>query len=543
MGRNMKKIKARTLAGFMELPPEKQIVFNRMKDKIAKVFELNGLSPMDTPILEYSDVLLAKAGGETEKQIYRFKKGDADICMRFDLTVPFAKYIAIFQNNLTFPFRRYQVGKSFRGERTQKGRFREFYQCDMDIIDECNYSNLIAISNDMTQRNNNSEKNKQNSDTAQKDISLNDENVDKNRNLNNKNSENQNVDNNNIPLKNDNYNNNRAVPNEDNKTILNCEDSSRSEKNNKGSLLTFLHSDAECIDVLSQIYSALEQSVIIKVSNRKILSGVLDFYGLNEKKTEIFTLLDKKNKINETDFLSQLNTLTIYASEILKILNCGCVSDLCNIEIQNEIFKQGVLEIRQLFEILKMRKLQNEIIFDISIIRGLDYYTGTVFETFLQNLPEKISVGGGGRYDNLSDCFTHRKFSGVGMSVGLTRLFDLLDKNNLLSFTETTTTHVAIVPLTNSQKNISIENETLNKEIISHCIELSAFLIENKISTEVLYFDKPFKNKLNYANKKQIPYIIVVGENEFISQKYSLKNMTTGESVFCNKLELIETLS
>lgn len=424
----MQKVKAKTLPGFIELSPSKQIVFNEMKDKIISVFKLNGLTPMDTPILEYSEVLLAKAGGETEKQIYKFKKGDTDMCMRFDLTVPFAKYVAIHQNELTFPFRRYQIGKSFRGEKAQKGRFREFYQCDMDIIS-------------------------------------------------------------------------------DNELSLNA--------------------DAECIDIFSQIFETLNQRVIIKINNRKIISGLIEHFKLKEKSNELMILLDKKDKMTEQKFLQNLNELTTKANEFLEILKVNNPEMLLNFNIKNKLFLQGVQEIISLFEILKIRNLKNEFVFDQSIIRGLAYYTGTVFEADLLELSENISVGGGGRYDNLTENFTDKKFYGVGSSVGLNRLFDLLDKNALLKFSKTTTSTLAIIPL---------------KDTLNHCFELSKKLIQSGVANEVLYFKKPFKNKLNYANKKQIPFIVVVGEDEIESNLYSLKNMETGESIKTDLRGLIELL-
>ena len=424
----MQKIKAKTLSGFMELTPEKQIVFNEMKDKIISVFKLNGLSPMDTPILEYSEVLLAKAGGETEKQIYRFKKGDTDMCMRFDLTVPFAKYVAIHQNELIFPFRRYQVGKSFRGERAQKGRFREFYQFDVDIISDENLS---------------------------------------------------------------------------------------------------LNADAECIDIFSQIFEALDKRVIIKINNRKIINGLIEFYKLTDKSDEIMLLLDKKSKISEEKFLEELKKLTSKANEIQKILNLNEPQALLNYKIENKLFLQGVQEMQNILEILKIRDIKNQYVFDQSIIRGLAYYTGIVFEANLVDLDEKISVGGGGRYDNLAETFTDKNFCGVGSSVGLSRLFDLLDKNGLLQFSKTTTSSLAIIPLNNT---------------IKECLALSKTLIKSGISNEVLYFDKPFKSKLNYANKKRIPFITVVGEDEIQSNLYSLKNMETGESIKTDSRGLIELL-
>ncbi|MDD2445356.1 MAG: histidine--tRNA ligase [Clostridia bacterium] len=427
----MQKAKARTLSGFMELLPQKQIIFNQMKDKIISVFKLNGLAPMDTPVLEYSDVLLAKAGGETEKQIYQFNKGSTDLCMRFDLTVPFAKYVSLYQNELTFPFRRYQVGKVFRGERAQKGRFREFYQCDIDIIDNEKLS---------------------------------------------------------------------------------------------------LHSDAECIDILSQVYDALEQPILIKVNNRKIINGLLENFKLTEKTTEILILLDKKSKLDKELFLAEFNKITPMASEIIEILNSDTPQKLAEFNITNKTFLQGISEIQTIFKILQLLEVKNEIIFDLFTIRGLAYYTGTVFEAFLKNIPEQSSVSGGGRYDNLTESFSNKGFYGVGISIGLTRLFDLLDKNNLLEFSKTTTTTLALIPLTNIQ------------ELTNHCYGLSKQLKNNGINTEVLYFEKTFKNKLNYANKKKIPFIIVVGDDEIQNGSYSLKNMETGETVNTSLQGLIELL-
>jgi len=418
----MQKTKARTLAGFMELEPSKQIVFNNMKEKIKSVFELNGLSPMDTPILEYSEVLLAKAGGETEKQIYRFTKGENDICMRFDLTVPFAKYSAIFENQLIFPFKRYQIGKVYRGERTQKGRLREFYQCDMDIIDEGELS---------------------------------------------------------------------------------------------------IYADAECLSVLSQIFESLDYYIKIRVSNRKLLSGALSFYNLQEKSAEILNILDKQDKIGPEKTLEELSKITTKSNEILHLTAIDSVEKLQKIDINNEVFNQGVEEINELFNILKILKPKNEVVLDLRIIRGLDYYTGTIFEANLLGLCEPISVGGGGRYDNLAENYTNKKLAGVGVSIGLSRLFDVLDKNNLLKFTNTSFSKVAIIPL----------GDTLN-----HCFELSRVLKNNNVSNEVLYFNKSFKNKLNYANRKKVPYIIVVGEKEIKAQIYGLKNMETGK-VIEDKLE------
>ena len=418
----MTKIKARTISGFMELTPEKQIVFNQMKDKIKNVFERNGLTPTETPILEYSEILLAKAGGETEKQIYRFQKGDSDLCMRFDLTVPFAKYAAINQNILNFPFRRYQIGKVFRGERAQRGRFREFYQCDMDIIDDGELS---------------------------------------------------------------------------------------------------LWADAECISVLSQIYYELGQKVHIKISNRKILVGLIDALGESENQGQILNILDKASKIGEDKALEILSEITSNAKTILNILKITDIGKLEELPYQNETFLKGIEEIKELFKNLRAIRMDNRFDLDLSIIRGLDYYTGTIFEAFL--VSENLSVGGGGRYENLAGNYTDKKLSGVGVSVGLTRLFDILDRNGSIPFPKSTTAKVAIIPL----------GDTSN-----HCFLMAEKLRDRGINTQVLYFNKSFKSKMNYANKIGVPFIMVIGDDELRSGVYGLKNMITGE-VFENDFDTI----
>lgn len=411
----MQRTKAKTLAGFMELTPERQIVFNTMKSKIRNVFERNGLTPTDTPVLEYSDVLLAKAGGETEKQIYRFTKGDTDLCLRFDLTVPFAKFTALNQNQLNFPFRRYQIGKVYRGERTQKGRFREFYQCDMDIIDEGELS---------------------------------------------------------------------------------------------------LWADAECISVLSQIYYELGQKITIKISNRKIWIGILQELGDADKQSEILNILDKLGKIGDQKALEMLAEVSKNASKILEITKIQNLADLKNLGFQNATFADGISELEELFAHLRAVRMDNRFDLDLTIIRGLDYYTGSIFEAVLDG--ENISVGGGGRYENLAQNYTDKKFSGVGVSIGLTRLFDILDKNGRLAFPKSTTSKVAIIPLGDTQ---------------NHCFLMAEKLRDRGVNVEVLYFNKSFKAKMNYANKIGVPYIMVIGDDELRTGLYGLKNMQTGEVV------------
>lgn len=424
----MQKITPRTLAGFMELEPKEQIVFTEMQDIIKKTFEINGLVPLDTPIVELSDVLLVKAGGETEKQVYRFNKGENDLCLRFDLTVPLAKYVAMHKNELIFPFRRYQIGKVYRGERTQKGRFREFYQCDMDIIGDGALSVLA---------------------------------------------------------------------------------------------------DADCISVLSQIYWNLGVNITIRVNNRKILNGYLSEFGLENSSAEIIRIFDKFEKIGYDETLELLKEITPKAEEIIKILTAKTIQDVEKLKVENQLFRTGLEEINQVFSALENMNVKNQVVFDIKIARGLDYYTGTVFEAVLNDAKEKISVGGGGRYDNLAEYYTEAKLPGVGMSVGLTRVFDILKTNNLIKFGKSTCADVAIIPL----------GETLNE-----CLKLSETLKQNQVKTDLYYFDKGFKQKMNIANRQGMKYVLIVGENEVASKKYALKNMESGEQELLTVEEIVKKI-
>ena len=295
----MAKTEPRTLSGFMELLPSEQILFNQMKEKIEEVYKRFGFLPLDTPIIELSEVLLAKAGGETEKQIYRFKKGDTDLSLRFDLTVPLAKYVAKNYGNLSFPFRRYQIGKVYRGERTQKGRYREFYQCDIDIIGD---GELDLIN------------------------------------------------------------------------------------------------DAELPSVIYMIFTNLGFSKFtIKINNRKILNGLFENIGQKEKSEDILRIIDKIDKIGKETVIEELEKINIEQEEINRIIefisitgnNSEKIEKLKNLKIQNETFNKGIEELTYVVNNMKIFGIPEEnIMIDLSIARGLDYYTGTVYETFLNDYRE-----------------------------------------------------------------------------------------------------------------------------------------------------------
>lgn len=427
---------ARTLQGFMELLPQEQIVFNRIKSVIAHTYELFGYAPLDTPVLELAEVLLSKSGGETEKQIYEFKKGDTDLAMRFDLTVPLAKYTALYANDLTFPFKRYQIGKVYRGERPQKGRFREFYQCDIDVID-------------------------------------------------------------------------------------------RDE-------LDIVY-DAELPAVIYTIFKELNlPSFKIYINNRKLLSGYLEALNIADKTVDVLRLVDKIKKIPEEVFLDELKDLGLPQDKnnqllnFIKIkgLNKEIIAKLEDLKIENQNFVDGLSELKTVIEKAQAFGVpEQNIQIDLSITRGLDYYTGMVYETFFDDYPQFGSVCSGGRYDNLSSVFSNQKLPGVGISIGLTRLFDQLKDNNLLQFPALTPNKALII--------------TQGAEFDALAAQVAAQLRQNNIAADVMHRSCKFKKKMEYANKIGVPYLIIIGEEEAQSELFTVKNMTSGEQ---NKLSVAEII-
>lgn len=425
MENNNKKQEPKTLSGFMELLPKEQIDFNYLKDIIRETYELYGFLPLDTPVLEYQDVLLAKAGGETEKQIYSFKKGDTDIAMRFDLTVPLAKYVAKNYGSLKFPFRRYQIGKVYRGEKSQKGRFREFYQCDIDIIG---------------------------------DGELN---------------------------------------------IIN---------------------DAQIPSIIYTVFSKMGfKNFKIKINNRKILNGFMRSVNVEEKSQEVLRIIDKIEKIGKESVKEELLKLDITKENVDKIIEFislkGSKDILLNklekLDIENDEFKKGLEELKAVIENVRLFNVPEENFeVDLTIARGLDYYTGTVYETFLDGYREIGSVCSGGRYEDLAKYYTNKKLPGVGVSIGLTRLFYKLNEMNLIKKEKSSISKVLVIPM---------------MEDLKEAIKISNLLRKNKINNEIyLDVNKKAKAKFSYADKLEIPYAVIVGENEVEKQKYLLKNMLTG---------------
>lgn len=434
----MSKIEPRTLPGFMELLPKEQILFNKMKEKIRKSYEKFGFLPIDTPIIEMSDVLLAKAGGETEKQIYRFQKGDNDLALRFDLTVPLAKYVTEYYNDLSFPFRRYQIGKVYRGERPQKGRFREFYQCDIDIIGDGELS------------------------------------------------------------------------------IIN---------------------DAEMPAV---IYSTIKdlgfEDFTICINNRKLLSGLFKELDLEEKSVDIMRIIDKIEKIGKENVIECLKDLELSENQINAIINFieidGTTEEKINslekLNYTNEIFNEGLEELKQVVKYVKAFGVPNSNFkVDLTIARGLDYYTGTVYETFLNEYRELGSVCSGGRYDNLAEYYTDKKLPGVGISIGLTRLFYKLNELNALKEEQNSIAKVLVVSM--------VEDN-------SKALEVATELRNENINAEVYLENKKIKAKFKYADKLDIPYVIVIGEDEIANNTVTLKNMQTGEQETLKIEEVIKKI-
>ena len=422
----MDRIKPRTLSGFMELLPAPQMQFERMLESLRTTYSLYGFTPLDTPVIESAEILLAKGGGETEKQIYRFTKGDSDLALRFDLTVPLAKYVALNYGHLTFPFRRYQIGKVYRGERAQRGRFREFYQCDIDVIGD----GKLDISNEA--------------------------------------------------------------------------------------------------EIPSIIYNAFRSMGLerfkIRVNNRKILTGFYDMQGLGAQSADIMRTVDKLDKIGPDkvrDLLIESGVSQEAAGEILKFIaitgsNQEVLTALEGYRGRNETFDQGVDELATVVKYLAAFGVPEEnFAVDLTIARGLDYYTGTVYETTLLDHPEIGSVCSGGRYDNLAEYYTDKQLPGVGISIGLTRLFYVLgDQGYFNEDMVTAPTDVLVLPMTDD---------------LAPAISFATLLRTSGVRAQVYGEQKKFKAKMSYADKLKIPYVVFLGEDEISKGVVKVKDMTTGD--------------
>ena len=429
----------RTLAGFMELMPREQLAFERMKSALEEVYRLYGFYPLDTPVLEYSEILLAKAGGETEKQIYRFNKGDTDMTMRFDLTVPLAKYVAKNAGELTFPFRRYQIGKVYRGERAQKGRFREFYQSDIDIIGDGELS---------------------------------------------------------------------------------------------------IENDAEIPSIIYTLFKRLGlENFTIRVNNRKILSGFFAMLGLSDQTENVMRTVDKIDKIGADKVRAELTDSFGISANVaekvtdfiaLKGTNADIIAALREMAGDNELFALGIDELETVCRAMSAFGVpETNFRVDLSIARGLDYYTGTVYETTFNKHPEIGSVCSGGRYDNLAGFYTDRKLPGVGISIGLTRLFYILNEMDYLNRDADAPADVLVLPMTDD---------------FDAAIRTAAALRSEGIRTQIYTEKKKFKAKIGYADKLGIPFALFLGEDEINAGTVTVKNMTTGEQTTAPLAETIPAI-
>ena len=425
----MSQIKPHTLSGFMELLPQPQLQMEAIMEVLRTTYSLYGFTPLDTPAIEAADVLLAKGGGETEKQIYRFQKGDSDLALRFDLTVPLAKYVALHYGELAFPFRRYQIGKVYRGERAQRGRFREFYQADIDIIGDGKLD------------------------------------------------------------------------------IIN---------------------EAEIPSIIYRTFSTLGITKFkIKVNNRKLLNGFYSMNGMSERAGDIMRTVDKLDKIGAEKvrqlLIDEVKMLPCKAENVLDFMaisgtNAEVIAALERYRGMDETFDQGLDELITVTKYLKDFGVPEEnFAVDLTIARGLDYYTGTVYETEMTEHPEIGSVCSGGRYDNLAGYYTDKQLPGVVISIGLTRLFYVLQEQGLLSEeTVTAPCDALVIPMT---------------EEPAAAIAAATTLRAAGVRTQLYCEKKKFKAKMSYADKIGVPFAVLLGEDEINEGVVSVKNMTSGEQV------------
>ena len=417
----------RTLSGFMELSPKDQLKFDAMKNVIEEVYRLHGFYALDTPVLELSDVLMAKTGGEEiGKQVYRFTKGDTDLTMRFDLTVPLAKYVAKNYGELSFPFKRYQIGKVYRGERAQRGRFREFYQSDIDIIGD-------------------------------------------------------------------------------------------------GTL--DIYNDAIIPSIIYQVFTRLGiDDFVIRINNRKVLNGFVESMGIEADLTDVLRIVDKMEKVPKEVIAEELVQLGMTPDDVDRLtdfirIKGDAYETLKKAEeygIENETFMEGISELKAVVCGIESFNVPKECFcIDFSIARGLDYYTGTVYETMLTKHPEIGSVCSGGRYDNLAAYYTKKTLPGVGMSIGLTRLFYILNERNYINMSISAPSDILILPF--------------DRKDYGKASEINAYFIDEGIRSQVYFEDKKIKAKMKYADSLGMPFVILLGEDEIAGNVVSIKALATGE--------------
>ncbi|MDU5273217.1 MAG: histidine--tRNA ligase [Finegoldia magna] len=429
-------IQPSTLPGMMELLPEDQLVFDTIKRKIEDVFIKNAFFSIDTPAIEKLDVLLSKGGGETSKQVFRIDNSKKNQGLRFDLTVPLAKYVSMYMQDLAFPFRRYQIAKVYRGERNQKGRYKEFYQCDIDII---------------------------------------------------------------------------------------------------GNEKLSLYNDAEIVKCMYEALKSIDVPEFeFQFNNRKILNGYFSYLGIDDFES-CLRIIDKLDKIGIDNVKEELSKINLDSSKIVSILkfleidgtNQEIIEKLESLNIDNELFTCGLNELKFVYQdILSLGVNSENIKINLSITRGLDYYTGSVFETFFKDYREIGSICSGGRYDSLANNFTKSKLPGVGMSIGLTRLFYQLQELNLVKGKQTNFDCI-IIPMKGYEKNaVKLMNDLRNSSV-----KCMSYLEDDKL-----------KKKFNYADKLSVKYVIIIGQDEVEQNKFTLRNMENGNQELLELNEIIEKL-
>lgn len=432
-----KLVTPRILSGFMELLPEDQIAFNQMYDTIRRVYQLFGFAPIETPAIELSEILFAKGGGETEKQIYEIMRGDTKLALHFDLTVPLARYVAQHQHDLTFPFRRYQMQKVWRAERAQKGRFREFYQCDIDIIGSYE-----------------------------------------------------------------------------------------------------LTSDAEIPSVIYAVFTALGfERFTIRINNRKVLGGFFEAVGVTDRATEVLRAVDKIDKIGRDGVLELLVDLDIdrtVAGQILDFVqlsgsNEEILDQLKQLQPRSALLDEGVKELATVYERIGFLKVPTRnVAIDLSIARGLDYYTGTVYETVLDDYPGIGSVCSGGRYDDLAGYYTDTDLPGVGISIGLTRLFYQLKEAGLVETGAATPSKVLVI--------------SIGDEAAAAALETGSLLRSAGVPTQVYYEPHKMKRQMQYANRIGVPFVVIIGEDELQAGTVTLRDLRSGDQQTIPTPELVSVV-
>lgn len=426
-------IKPSTIAGVMELLPDSQAVFDRMKNTIEDTFKDYGFLAIDTPVIEKNEILFAKGGGETEKQIFEIASESKDMSLRFDLTVPLARYVSEHLSELNFPFKRYQIGKVYRGERNQKGRYKEFYQADIDIIG----NNSLSIYN-----------------------------------------------------------------------------------------------DALLARVIFEAFNRINfPNITFHINNRKLLNGFFKSIEI-EDSTEVLRTIDKKDKIG----LDKTRDLLVdligkeKANKTLEFINASEDNEKVLEKLTdfagNDLYLEGLDELKTVYEyMVKFGVADKNIKIDLAITRGLDYYTSTVYETFIDGYESIGSVCSGGRYENLASNFTKQNLPGVGMSIGLTRLFYQLQELGLVEEEKTTKADLLILPM--------------DKEFNFYAIDVLYKLKALGKKADIYLEEGKFKKKINYADKINTKYVVIIGEEEASKNEISIKNMETGEQ-FNKSLENLD---